>query len=1828
MKTLRIKDFVVTLITLITILLTLSLMPTSSHGEIVQTPHFRLDTGVVFVWKNSAGQWQNGWQPGESISYSYQHTLPKSAASVDVHPFNPSSPQGSPGYFDFDDGTYYHWNPQYAWDRSSYMEYYYDYSVTSLTASGGPSYNPANGNINVNYGMNLSSKKGSPYDVRAKLDQGQAGKQAILDLLGNPSQEIITAMNLMDPASEQYNANVEGYLYFIPIVFSYTLEEEVEEEEEPEEPILDITGEAHLNLPGWTYEGHTVEAWDTSTFTVDGEGYSAYRMYQENLADNDFQPGGSAINRRTSLTTADLTFNRVGTFPVALKITANTGQVFRDTKSIEVKKTPTLIVDLGGVQKENRKQTLNVVVATNPLYPLKTLWVELTRATTGEVVKLYYELDGSENILANCDGIKTRPIQGISSDSYFTQVKLEFLTKNIVEEDFTYEVYCRDARGHWDEVTKDFTVAPDLPPQALVEVPEEFLREKGRDESRIDVEDVSYSDGDQLIRTWMILPKDGAGNPQLPQPQNIESLPGFKDLSFGSGKKVAFTKEGVGNVQVHLHVKDYWTEETLEEYILPSDYKEGDAFGETTVENIPPKILVEPLFARKANILFIASSKIQARLLSKNENVLRKNLLQKEIDGQIQIETIPPNIIDPTPPDDPNHPNDPNDPPIRGYYPGTWVALPFGFNGTNGFLENKWFSVDEENLYTINATWNGGTHNDYPQMPYTITSKNAGNGQVNWTFTITSDIMEIGPSQGDSFAHDNNGRYLFFRYGGSTLIISKDNGSYLAKIPGTLGDDNYWSSSGSDLVYSIKSDGIYALNTGDGSYRKIYSGQIRGKTQGLDGGIHFIEQRSPMVINRGFFDLSTENLTFSRIRGTEQDGVNASYHCLGIDSAGTLILGINGTSSIRIYDKDNVYKKTISGWNTERTFSVTPAYDEKGLCNYVTASWEARGSSSYWNYTGVFGVNNGTNIVASMKSTRGFRTDVGRPMFSMQAGNKVYVQTGALWACIWGGESVMGYYTEFAYLCTFDIATGAWGYTGTGEFAFGIAGEYGSIAHSLLAASYTYNDDAVNTDPSQSMTGLYAKTMLRYQTIEEVMARILPKHEEDLHIFYISGEPHATYMQEVADQVAEGEGKYERVLELQATGEGEATLGRSFALDPNKTYYYEYQVKGLSEEAESPVSYEFSSQSREEEGSVSSDTYRVTHTEKEDFNGGEGNPFFQVPGGRTGDGVYKGANLYDGRTKLPNRVFSDSSTITFTVPPGVKAILSFDYNLRSKGVTSTRIFLNGQAWHKTPSISGGVGVYTSPEFLPEGINTLAFSTLDYGTLPLASYVYIDNLSCRYVENEDQESEDPGLTTTLLDDGFIHGKGQLKTPSEVMAYRGFSGQYVESNFSDITDARIVKVTHNSDQRTLTIGVSPGQFALDTDVLLYSRPASSEKNSWNVTWTWYPPGHVWTALGRSQYGSVPYQIPGDWWVNLGGLQGVQTINLHARAYNGAWGDFGGVSFFETTRKPQAYSEGAYFYELDEEGNRETMFLENDSYLGQTIFTLKVNGEGPLYWRDFQVYSIEKGVKVYAEEGSPRSEDFLTKWTPSFVEVKSVVIEKPPEKPRETLIYKKGELVAYDLFYSDYEDDPSRREYWRYSHTPFNDGIHPDQGKILDKSIPRFYIDGKYVVEHWQEDNPARRDEPKDELGHPLGYPDFNKNSNVETITFYIEGTATAPWITDIRTQVSVDGLWKNRAVDYRDRYRIQIGVDDEEKDILSLTTEVYLDKKLIGVFQEENIEAGRGGLYPKILTLPLPDFATIGRYQVVCTVRDETGAGLGTYRFQVDRIKPNIRIHRLF
>jgi hypothetical protein len=197
--------------------------------------------------------------------------------------------------------------------------------------------------------------------------------------------------------------------------------------------------------------------------------------------------------------------------------------------------------------------------------------------------------------------------------------------------------------------------------------------------------------------------------------------------------------------------------------------------------------------------------------------------------------------------------------------------------------------------------------------------------------------------------------------------------------------------------------------------------------------------------------------------------------------------------------------------------------------------------------------------------------------------------------------------------------------------------------------------------------------------------------------------------------------------------------------------------------------------------------------------------------------------------------------------------------------------------------------------------------------------------------------------------------------------------------------------------------------------------------------------------------------------------------------------------------------------------------------------------------------------------------------------------------------------------------------------NDGPHPEatqlgidgstgsSGPVLGKPIERFYIDGKYTVEHWQGDNTSRVSLPLDLDGYPFGNPEYDKLSNVETLTFYVEGTAQAPWIKSIETgeaKTGNDGStmgFSQLKVEEGNDFVLQIKLDDLEKDILQLTTEVYKDGKHIYTHYMDGIQAA-GEDYPPVITGNV-GLATPGKYQVVCTVRDQTGAGLGTHQFTV-------------
>jgi hypothetical protein len=269
-------------------------------------------------------------------------------------------------------------------------------------------------------------------------------------------------------------------------------------------PAIQTVVTAILDLPFRTFEGHPVFAVDSSVFQTGDQEISAVRAYAENLADNSFHIVESSVGQlsRQGDTTAQAVFSDAGNYHIRLNVETHSGQTGQDVKPITVERTPYIIHTLGGVQKQNRKQTLSIAVAQNPLHPIVALWVELEDPTAGNSVQLVHHFDGDPNTLQNSPTIKTRALAQKESTAYFVNVSLDFLTKNQENQDFIYRIFAEDSRGNTDSVEVIFPVAKDQPPLAAIGLAASFLREPASDTAVVQVQDESTTDGDQLERTW------------------------------------------------------------------------------------------------------------------------------------------------------------------------------------------------------------------------------------------------------------------------------------------------------------------------------------------------------------------------------------------------------------------------------------------------------------------------------------------------------------------------------------------------------------------------------------------------------------------------------------------------------------------------------------------------------------------------------------------------------------------------------------------------------------------------------------------------------------------------------------------------------------------------------------------------------------------------------------------------------------------------------------------------------------------------------------------------------------------------------------------------------------------------------------------------------------------------------------------------------------------------------------------------------------------------------------------------------------------------------
>ncbi len=1610
------------------------------------------------------------------------------------------------------------------------------------------------------------------------------------------------------------------------------------------EPGIEISVNPELSLPPTTYAGHPTLAEDSSVFLVGEELWSAARAYAEGKATNRFTAADSTT-KRISDTRATVTYQTPGDYSVKLRVTPEGGNEASVTKPIQVLPTPTILHNLTGPLKQNRKTTLHIAVAKNPGVDLASLRVELEHPDTGETISLHHNMGSSENSFSNSATIKTRPIQAQASDEFYFNCHLEFLTKNMENTDYRYTIYAEDKNGNKDQVTADFSVSQDEPPEADLFLESCYIRNAASNQAEIVVEDGTLTDGDQIHRTWLYT--EVGGEEWIP----LEAMPGNRDYSFGRGKKVAFLKEGVGPFEIKLITKDVWVEETLPEYITEGDYLTGEAVRASEVINVAPVVSLEPIAVKTADITILAGGTAEYDRVKANLSRIEQELLRQRVDAHITLEKMVPTA---------SH---------NGGKAATRTATiktPFGYEGEWTFYEDENYIVDEERFYKIDASWPSTDNKGYPVSPYTIScwDWDAASGEKRWTYTFTDELLTV-PKTGPYFAQDDTGQFLYFVANGKTLILTKDNGSFLTLLNMEVGKNCF---AEKEQIYTIKEDGIYRISALSGQVSKIYKGTIiDGKFKRLEGKIHFVTGHGD-TMNRGTFDPERGSVELQKLPLPHSSPGVPTHELLGVDVDGKLIINTvtrertsggdldnSYITQTRIYSRDNqLYFTSPEKRDSKRPQqTVTPIYDEGGRCNYLVYTWDTSSSSYDYNHATLYGVHDGYVKQTYIRDDEELTMSDKVP-FAREIDGQIYVCNGAYWVYVYN----MGYniYQQRLKVFVFDPETDI---VRAGDY-------YNELDIPLRTVENGYTSDALaalQVGYNSVGNGESINYILKWeQSLSQILKRYTEKNfkaGKDINAVIVYDETNAAGYEEllmdsltaklerrngrliITDRESvEGSGlgeallaageKEKNVLGVSVEQELQGTISKTYNLNPNQTYYYEYEMKradGFSGDSlivspltESPEGAQFSAGG-----------FGTTVSYFEDFEDQDTNLFFTIAGSGVSEGYYKGADLY--RKTDSNRYSYDPSNpettaITFTVPEGKQGVLSFNYLLQKSYAysggnsdwTQSYVKIDDKLWNACVPNSG-TGHYSHPELLQPGEHVLTFFASEYGK-EVRAKLWLDTLSVDLVEETQGsmpiDAENETLSIEPLPGGYVRIKGSFKALPQIGAYGQVRNAEVIDGDIGVANHTVWKNT-NPDKKAFDFQIPDGKTAIFTLVSTLSNPKWRNDRNYSVTYTlplfyknkedgWI--NHRWNVLAKnSNSQDAMHNCPNDYDLNPGELEGTKSFSLTASAYNNTSGDFTNMTSVIVDTDKKGWGNMNYF--LSGEDSDKKYYLQKDAYKGASLtFQLP---EGNHFIRNLQLYSVQDGVKVYADTETFSDASSLNRWTAQQADT-AIIQESPADKEEKGLVYKLNEMVHYAIDYYDYEEDPSKKEFWRYTHTPFNLGPHPDaavilnesgdvvsiSGTVLNEPIQRFSVDGKYTVEHWQEDNTTRP-------VLPAGNPDYDKLSNVEMRTFYVQGSGSGPWIESIGTIPKV--------VKEGNQYRLQIRVDDTEKDELRLTTELYREQKLIFAQTHTGIQAHVTGVYPAVLTDSVPVPAEAGRYQVVCTVSDQTGTGVGSHDFIV-------------
>ncbi len=1789
---------------------------------------YALNLGVIHIWgavdKNGGIVWQYGDEKGGEKEVSVTITMPEEVSDVDAYQLTSSNFKWGEENYDFN-GT------EYLYDKQSYDHFYKPYASTNIS---GIHVSSSGSKVSLSYTASLKSN--TDFDLAEAIREDNV--DYVYKLLGGA--ETLKKANYelwqrLDEGTENgVGSGVYGYMFFVPIVLQYDVIEKVEIPENDFEPYLDVpeialTGEtytvidqtefdkkdqfaesqlrykaegkesgdvidsgdvegwdgtklggsitqafdepcivtytitvwniygtsksyaktikilapqeeepeitvdADLTLPEYTYEGHTEIARDQSTYVVNGVAYSAKRAYAEDIASNRFKADDTSIDiDRLTDTKAECTFSKKGTYSVTLNVKTKTRVKASDTESIEVRKTPCIVDNLSGFQKQNRKQILNAVVATYPGKPITDYTITLKDKVTGDLIRLT-----PDNLQENHATIKTRAVTMTQDEEKgFTYLTLEFLTKTPAynsavpdyTQDFYYEIHVKDSKGDTDTASSTFPVKPDIPPTAAISLDSAFLRNEGTNTAAIKAEDVTVaSDGDEVERTWYYAPSTTPSTFT-----NVTSMNGYQKLSFGTDKIVGFNKTGVGKFTMKLHVKEVWTEPTLEEYVTDAEHLTDITTANSDVQNVAPIVSLDLLRSTEQEILLLANNNTEYQTLMNKKTELQQALLANCIDGQIIIKKL------------------------VGSTPSTVTkpslqhskTYPYGFHNPS---ESNILAVDSEKTYLLTYAWTGVGTSSKHTLPKTIHAINPYSGEA-WSYTTSRE-------EHFTFGQDDTGKYLYLIYEDSnqTVFIDKRTGAAAGTINIAL-SNHVWLSD--NLAFITQNHNIYAINLS--SLTKTLVVENAYAVSRVNGNLQYIISTNNAIV-RCTLDMETRSIEKNIL--IESDSIN-DYTPICIDSAGKAVLfkekgnGSDTFEGVVAYTADNNLSIQVSaGIRYEDRSFINHAFDEQGECNHVMLG--SKDSYKKGDKCEFVGVDLKTGNTESYYK----RTDNYGYMFGGASG--AFESNGTSYFLFSGDDDYYNSGTSHtwtgAYCFTFTGSSCSLGFYGPG---IGLMDENIKTSDRLVASIDGEND------PEDGK--LHFRILAFPRTLAQETKEVISRYTNKL-----------TFVGDVNTTASEIIAKTElpkSVMKITAANNGSLSLHNQ-ELEQSKKYSYEYEIKPLTDGTESKLNgMTATTGTTTSSQNFISDALYVVDSYEENFNSEKiENDFFTVEdNGAFSNGGYGSDEDIDSHMKM-----------SFVVPDGKQAIVSFDYDFDfAAGIyEDTNIFIDGLRVDESPTASPTYGdwelITTGHrmfyKILYPGVHTIETKKAYKGSW---NHVLIDNLKVDILSTVPKTINPTINIEEGESEGWNHISGTFKTLPKTISYGAQSSTYHSGNIAS-------KVTKTEKY------YSHGQQV--------TRPKEIEYYQ-TVPAGCYQRGFAYTSSDHYKSRRVTYIIDGKRY-ELQHEDSDLTVFLppktagtytHSVKISKPKSDSAIISRFDLLTYP--------VNEVTATGNMAFNHSNTKYFFPKVTSNEKTNlsiylPKGEYLIKNLRLYYIENGQKIYMKNNDLDEVADLSDWTLSTGLTASMMTVKEEKTDDEYVkVYKKGEKVLYNIFYSDYEKDPSKIGYWVYTHINWPpDTVHPDVGKVLTSPIDRFYLAGKYTVTHWEVDNTQR----PGTVGDASSY---DRESNKETMTFYVNGDGKAPWITYIKTNPS--------KVKENNSYTLNVGVDDTEKDTLTLETEVYLNGKSVKTDIKTGIQADANGDYPEQTITGLPT-AKIGVYQVVCTVSDYSGTGIKTYKFTV-------------